>query len=584
MFISLKEKIRNCLENNKDKCYLTLLLIITIFGFIFRMSYLNKAALTDDEIYCYYLAKQAFPFGILNTIFNQDIHAPLYFFILHFWMKLFGESDVILRLLSVIFGIINIPVGYFIGKKLLSKKLGLIIAAFISFSGLLIYYSQEVKFYSLLPLLVSLSFLYLIDVMKKEKPALYDYAGLIVSNLAILYTYTFGVIFIFFQAFLFFLYLIVTKRAFKKFIFAQLITVGLFFPYLIVFIPHHIYNYSKTIFDVIPWAGGLTFSGLIAYVQDLFSPILVGLTEVPPDKYGRIFLSFLFKPILFLFVILPVVIYLTGIVRSLLSKNSFIILTFLTGILFISVEIILTLAGKFAILPRYMILSLIPFIITACYGLLKIKNSRVKKIIIAVFLILHLVFLLVSPFSPQTIQRKGKGKIIAELITKSNAKSGDFIVLPPYGRSLNKYSNLKVKKQMYFDVLRPSCIDMLLGENVANTMNKDNSYGLLSNYIYNPLPSAEFDHYFKTNIVDKLKTSEKFILVKDKDIAVFTRWQINYQLNVNPAAFFPQLSKAMFYMLNSKAMIDFVYLGNKYFKLVNVKETDYFVVYVFEKV
>lgn len=584
MFINLKNKIKYYFENNKDKCYLVLLLIIILLGTIFRISHLDKTALTDDETYCYYLAKQSFPFGILNTIFNHDIHAPLYFFILHFWMKLFGENDVILRLLSVIFGIINIPVGYFIGKKLISKQLGVLIAAFISFNGLLIYYSQEVKFYSLLPLLVSFSFLYLIDILKKEKTRLKSYAGLILSNLAILYTYTFGVIFVFFQAFLFFVYLIVARRSFKEFLYSQFIIFGFFSPYLIVFIPNNIINYSKTIFDVIPWAGRLSFAGLFAYIQNLFSPVLISLTKVPDNDYLLVFLSFFFSPIFFMFVIFPIITYLAGIYKSLVSKNCFIILTFLTGLLFIIVEVILTLAGKFAILPRYMILSLIPFVIVACYGLFTIKSKKIKSIIISVFLISNVLFLLLSPFSPQNIQREGKGKLVAELVEESKANTGDIIILPPYGRSLNKYSNINNQRQIYFDVLRSSCIDMLLGENIATTMNKDNSYAILTNYIANPLPSKEFDNYFKTNIVNQLKTSEKFILFKDKDIAVFTREQIDYQLNVNPSAFYPQLSRAMFHMLNSKAMYDFQYLGNKYLKVVNIKETSYFVVYVFEKV
>jgi uncharacterized membrane protein len=583
MFINIKEKLQNYLTAHKDKFYMFFLLLIILAGTIFRISGLDKFALTDDETYCYYLAKQSFPFGILNTIFNQDIHAPLYFFILHGWMKWIGENDIILRHLSVIFGILNIPVGYLIGKNLLSKKLGLLIASFISFNALLIYYSQEIKFYSLLPLLISLSFLFLIKIIKNEKSNPFDYAGLIISNLAVLYTYTFGLIFIFFQAFLFLVYFFITKREFKTFLYAQLITFGLFLPYLIIFIPHHIFNYSKTIFDVIPWSGGLSFSSLIAYIQDLFSPLLVGIRQAPDSNYYLMFLGYLFKPMFLLVVIVPIIIYFTGIVRGLVSKNSFIILTFLTGILFISVEIFLTLAGKFGILPRYMILSLIPFIITACYGLVILKNKRIQKILIVLFMIINIVFLLLAPISPQKFQRYGKGKIIANLLMKYDLKEKDIIILPPYGRSINKYSANKVNNQIYFDVLRPGCIEMLIGKDLSKNLTKDNSYPILKNYIADPYPSEVLEDYFKKNIFDKLDKLGSFVLIKDKDIAVFNRQQINYQLNNDPTAFYPYLSQAMFHMVNSKAIQDFEFLAKKYLEPVDVERTDLFVIYSYKK-
>src|ERR1035437_10038584 len=99
--------------------------IILFLGIFFRFSCLDKNGLWIDEIYCHSKAIQSFPFGILDSL-KSDLHSPFYYFILHFWINMFGDSEVVLRLLSVIFGILTIPVAYFTGKELSSKSTGLL--------------------------------------------------------------------------------------------------------------------------------------------------------------------------------------------------------------------------------------------------------------------------------------------------------------------------------------------------------------------------------------------------------------------------------------------------------------------------
>jgi len=578
------EKLKNLIRViNKEKFYIISLLLIIGLGYYLRVMGLNKFALTDDETYCYYLAKQAFPVGILKTIFNQDIHTPLYFFILHFWMKFFGESDIVLRFLSVIFGVLNIPVGYLIGKELLSKKAGLLMAAFISINSLLIYYSQEVKFYSMLPLLVSLSLLFILKIKNnKEKNSLYNYAGLVISNLILLFTFTFGFIFVFFEA-LFFLVYFFKKKDFKPFLYAQLITFGLFLPYLIFFMIHHIVVYSNAFFDIIPWEGNLNISNIVTCIQDMFSPVLIALMKSPFSGYFSIFITKLFNPLFFIIVMIPIIIYFIGIERGLTSKNTFVTLSFLTGASFIGVEVILTLAGKFGIMPRYTILALIPFIITACYGLAVMKNKPLQKTLIVFFIVINLFYLLAIPDSAQRLPRNGKGKVIANLLDKYNISNNDIVLLPPYGRSVNKYLSDKINDLIYFDVLRSNSIKMLLGEKLTATLNKNNSYNVFKDYVAYSEPSQALDKYIKNNIVKKLDKSGHFIIVLDKDIAIFGRKEIEYQLYQDPYAFYPYKSQSMFFMLYSKALNDFLITGKKYLKLVKIEKSGLFEIYIFEK-
>ena len=196
-------------KNNKFKI-LNLSLII-LLGICLRLWCINKmGGLWIDEADSYYLAKASFPFGILHNMMIKSYHTPLYFFILHFWMKLFSENDFNLRFLSALFGILTVPVMYFAGKELESKKVGILAAFLTAINSFLIYYSQEVRIYSLLTFFVSLLILFLLKV--KNNPDKKNYAGLILSNLGILYTLNIGFVFVFIEAALFSLYLYLQNR------------------------------------------------------------------------------------------------------------------------------------------------------------------------------------------------------------------------------------------------------------------------------------------------------------------------------------------------------------------------------------
>lgn len=56
---------------------------------------------------------------------GADVYPPLYYFILHYWVALFGTSEVAVRLLSVLFGVLAIPIIYLLGRLLFKEEVGL---------------------------------------------------------------------------------------------------------------------------------------------------------------------------------------------------------------------------------------------------------------------------------------------------------------------------------------------------------------------------------------------------------------------------------------------------------------------------
>lgn len=113
-----------------------------------------------DEGFSYILAKK----NVLEIIFltAKDFNPPLYYLILHFWIKFFGNSEIFMRLLSLIFYLVIIYVSYlFIYEilKIKSKK-SFIYLLLLIVNPVLVYYAFETRMYTLFASFATLSFYY----------------------------------------------------------------------------------------------------------------------------------------------------------------------------------------------------------------------------------------------------------------------------------------------------------------------------------------------------------------------------------------------------------------------------------------
>ncbi len=83
----------------------------------------------------------------------QDIHPPLYYALLHGWTALLGTGPTALRLLSVVIGVLTIPLLYLVARRLLATRAALLATFLLTINPLHVYYSQEVRMYGLVALL-----------------------------------------------------------------------------------------------------------------------------------------------------------------------------------------------------------------------------------------------------------------------------------------------------------------------------------------------------------------------------------------------------------------------------------------------
>ncbi len=126
---------------------------------------LGAKSIWSDEAVSIFLAKQSWAnFWHIVTTFEANM--ALYYLLLRGWVVISGGREFWVRLLSVLMSVAVIPVVYWLGKEVFSRQAGIFAALLLALNPFDIRYAQEARGYSLFVLLVSVSFLALIQSFK----------------------------------------------------------------------------------------------------------------------------------------------------------------------------------------------------------------------------------------------------------------------------------------------------------------------------------------------------------------------------------------------------------------------------------
>jgi 4-amino-4-deoxy-L-arabinose transferase-like glycosyltransferase len=106
---------------------------------------------------------------VLHEVKASESNPPLYYILAWLWAKWLGAGEVGLRSLSALLGVAVVPVGYLIGRQLSSRRTGLVLAAFVAFNPMLIWYSQEARSYALLVLFSALSLFFFLRALETAR-------------------------------------------------------------------------------------------------------------------------------------------------------------------------------------------------------------------------------------------------------------------------------------------------------------------------------------------------------------------------------------------------------------------------------
>ncbi|HEU4841361.1 MAG TPA: glycosyltransferase family 39 protein [Ilumatobacteraceae bacterium] len=132
------------------------------------------------------------PFGrMIAEMKTTDVHPPLHHAILWVTVRIFGTSEVAVRLPSLVAGVALVPVLFWVGRTLFDRRTGWIAAMLATIAPFCVWYSQEARMYSQFMLFAALAIGF--QVLAVRRGRWYDWALYGVSTALLFWTQYFGI-------------------------------------------------------------------------------------------------------------------------------------------------------------------------------------------------------------------------------------------------------------------------------------------------------------------------------------------------------------------------------------------------------
>lgn len=453
-------------------------IVMIILALILRVIFINKPdGLWNDEYVSWMIAATPFADGFIEGVKSQ-CHMPFYYLYLKFFMRFFGQSDLALRLSSVLPGVLSVIAMYFAGREK-DEKTGLYCAGFTAISSFLIYYSQEVRFYSLLFLISAMTLLYTLKTIKE--PCKKNFILCAIFNFLIIFTHTIGFVFVFFN--MIFLSINLYKQ-YKKVIitlWSSVLTGAVFtlpFAYKIM-----------TTESFSQWWGHFSISRLGFLLTDYFSPVLTNLTNAPDSFFYNFNISFV------IFALVPALIAIAFLIRGL--RNRINIQLFTVALCTVIILVIASLSGKLVFITKYSIEIYPILILLVCYGITDTENIKLKRILVSLYCLLSLGYLVFNPMSAPKIRRPEGHKIMTDILRRMEPKKNDIILLEYYPKS---------RFEKYFDFSKYNVVTIHKG-NFADYLSDDTTYEQSfknGKRIYKSMLSGEPNYFLENKLHEEL--------------------------------------------------------------------------------
>jgi mannosyltransferase len=364
-----------------------ILLLILALGALLRIVNLGSDSIWLDEAYSIQFARLPVA-QLLDETASSDVHPPLYYLLLHYWIKLFGDSEAAARALSALFGILAILVIYRLAAFLFDRATGLLSALLLALSLFHIEFAQEARMYALLALLSLCSLYFFLRLFDEQRRAS-ALVGYVLTTSLLMHTHVYGFFIVIAEnLFLFSLYFSrpeMLKRMFKRWLVLQAALVVLFLPWLSIMlrqferVQHGFWIPQPTLnFLRLTW---MTYAGstLLAY---LFIPLVaLGLLSrrerQQSDQHSTAeeHLSVRTRAE-------------RGLSFSEREKSWLLLLWFLSPII---IPFVLSQFLSSIYLPKYTIAASTAFLILAARGIMSIRADRARVVLVAVLIGLSFV-------------------------------------------------------------------------------------------------------------------------------------------------------------------------------------------------
>ncbi len=552
------------------------LFIIFLIAFLFRLWFIDKPeGLWNDEYVSWFIASKK-SFSDFITEMFRNCHAPFYYIYLKFWMYLFKDSDISLRISSVVPSLLTIITMFFVGKETKDIKLGILCSFLTAISSFHIYFAQEVRLYSLLMLLCALSLLFFVKLEKNQNA--FNFLIFFSTNALISGTHTLGIIFSLFNisALLFLLYK--ENKFFKektenliillKYISPFILVVLLILPFLFTV------AFSQSLSQF--WSN-FSISKVLFCIIDYFSPIQTNIVNVPDTIFAYILKDKNINYIFIIFAILPSIIGLIGLYQGLKEKITTINYYFLSAILFFISLIFLSILGKIILITKYTCEIYPILVLIFALGLSSFKKNSVQIILTSIFITLNIFYLITSTDSAPKRSRSEGHLAVVKLLENSRLRNKDFVLLTYYDK--DKFERYLTKNTKYhFHSINKFNFNyfMFNNDNYYKTIN--NGKIIYRNY-FKEFPNKIIIKYVNDNFNSKMTKGDRIGIIFLNTVSFLSNDKIQKIVNDNkeydrtPFIFlaFSALRNSLLYSFKDSYKIDSITQAGDWTLVVFVK-------------
>jgi hypothetical protein len=389
------------------------IVIVLAAGILLR--FWTRSGLWLDEALTVNIAR--LPLHEIPDALKHDGAPPLYYYLLHFWIALFGQSNDAVRALSGLIAVLTLPVGWLCGKRFGGRAVAWTMVVLLASAPFAVYYATEARMYALVILLTGLGFLALRRATATPHPG--NLVAVAVVTAALLYAQYWSVYLVAMVA----IWLVVSIWRARhhdppqKGPWAALFAVGagvvLFLPWL----PTFVYQAKHT---GTPWAAPPNFSAVINALTGFTDN--QGSTLQTATNQGRL-LAVIY------FTMLALAVFGIGVSGRFIELDlrtqprsrgvGFVVL----GTLFAAIGGGILTSSAFS--ARYAAVVFLPFLLLVALGTTTLLNPVARLVVVG----LAVVAGLVSSAQNVTTQRTQAGAV-ADAIN-AQAKPGDVIAFCP---------------------------------------------------------------------------------------------------------------------------------------------------------
>ena len=142
-----------------------ILILLLLTAFALRLYRLDHQEIWGDEAHSAHVAS----LPLLSAVSPRtETNPPLYHFLLYLWLRLTGSSVFALRFLSLVLGVLTVPLVYDLARLAFGEPVGLLASLLCAISPFQVYYSQEARMYALATFFTTLSMFLLARIVSSE--------------------------------------------------------------------------------------------------------------------------------------------------------------------------------------------------------------------------------------------------------------------------------------------------------------------------------------------------------------------------------------------------------------------------------